>query len=195
MVFTKRERIVFVLAGAALAVVLLVSYVLVPLWDARNEAKARKAKLADEVSTANLLLQTSLQMEAKWREMVINGMKNQREEADFQVLSAVDGWSKAEVMKLSAMIRQDRSASDSALPERYFHAAGEGNMKAVAGFIWRLETAKFPLRIQSLQIGSAKPGVDSLTVQIDFSTLYAPGGGQMPPAGGVKTASAGGQDK
>lgn len=195
MVFNKRERIVFVLAGAALALVLLVSYVLVPLWDARNEAKARKAKLADEVSTANLLLQTSLQMEAKWREMVINGMKNQREEADFQVLSAVDGWSKAEVMKLSALIRQDRSASDSALPERYFHAAGEGNMKAVAGFIWRLETAKFPLRIQSLQIGSAKPGVDSLTVQIDFSTLYSPGGGQLPPAGGVKTASAGGQDK
>jgi hypothetical protein len=194
MVFTKRERIIFVLAGAALAVLLLVSYVLVPLWDARNEAKARKAKLADEVSAANLLLQTSRQMEAKWQEMVAKGMKDQREEADFQVLSAVDGWSKAAAMKLSAIIRQDRSTSDSALPERYFHAGGDGNMKAVAYFIWQLETAKFPLRIQSLQIGSSKPGVDSLTLQIDFSTLYAPGGSQTPPAGSVKTALAGGPD-
>ncbi len=195
MVFSKRERVVFVLTGAALAILLLDYYVLVPLWDARNYAKQRRTQLDKEMFNTTLLLQKSRQMSAKWQEMVASGMKNQREEADFQVLSAVDGWSKAAAMKVSAVIRQDRSTGDSQLPERYFHAAGGGNMKAVAGFIWRLETAKFPLRIQSLQINSAKPGIDNLTVQIDFSTLYAPGGSQTPPAGNVRTASAGGEKK
>jgi len=98
-------------------------------------------------------------------------------------------------MKVSSVVRQERSTSNTLLPEMCFHASGEGNLKAVAGFIWRLETAKFPLRIQSLQIGSQKPGADDLTVQVDFSTLYAPGGSQTPQAGSVRTASTGGEKK
>lgn len=183
------------LTGAAMAVLLLDYFVLVPLWDARNDARQRRDKLADEVFNATMLLQKSREMSGKWQEMVARGMKGQREEADYQVLSAVDGWSKAAVMKVSSVIRQDRSTSDALLPERYFHAAGEGSLKAVAGFIWRLETAEFPLRIQSFQISSQKPGADSLRVEVDFSTLYAPAGSQTPPTGSVRTASTGGEKK
>jgi len=195
MVFSKRERIVFVLTGAALAVLLLDYYVLEPLWDARNETKQRRAKLDDEMRNANLLLQKSREMSGKWREMVASGMKGQPQETESQILHAVDGWSKEVAMKVSSVVRQERSTGNTLLPEMCFHASGEGNLKAVAGFIWRLETAKFPLRIQSFQISSQKPGADDLTVQVDFSTLYAPGGSQTPQAGSVRTASTGGEKK
>ncbi len=197
MVFSKRERIVSVLAGAALAILLLDLYVLAPLWDARNEAKDRKAKLASEVFTADLLLDKSREMGKKWREMVAGGMKDQPQETESQILHAVDAWSKEAAMKVSSVVRQERSTGNTLLPEMCFHASGEGNLNAVAGFIWRLETAKFPLRIQSLQINSQKPGTTDLTVQVqvDFSTLYAPGPSQAQQAGNVRTASTGGQEK
>jgi hypothetical protein len=127
--------------------------------------------------------------------MVASGMKGQPQETESQILHAVDGWSKEAAMKVSSVVRQERSTGNTLLPEMCFHASGEGNLKAVAGFIWRLETAKFPLRIQSFQISSQKPGADDLTVQVDFSTLYAPGNSQTPPAGSVRTASTGGEKK
>jgi hypothetical protein len=195
MVFSKRERIVFVLAGAAVAILLLNYYILVPLWDARDEAKQRRAGLAGEVFNANLLLDKSREMSIKWQEMVASGMKGQPEETEIQVQRAVDIWSKEAAMKVSSVVRQERSTGNTLLPEMCFHASGEGNLQAVAGFIWRLETAKFPLRIQSFQISSQKPGADDLTVQVDFSTLYAPGNSQTPPAGSVRTASTGGEKK
>lgn len=96
-------------------------------------------------------------------------------------------------MRVSSVVRQERSTGNNLVPEMCFHAAGEGNMLAVAKFIWLMETAKFPLRIQSLEIKSPKPGIDALTVLVDFSTLYTPGPDQTPQAGNVRTASAGGK--
>jgi hypothetical protein len=196
MVFSKRERVVIALTAAALALLVLDRYVVEPFWDARNEAKLRRARLADEMFDANLLLQKSRLMSDKWQEMVASGMKGQREGTESQVLHAVDGWAKEAAIKLSSVVPQERlGATNPLLPEMCFHASGEGNLKAVTGFIWRLETAKFPLKIQSLQIGSQKPGADDLTVQVDFSTLYAPGDSQTPQAGSVQTASTGGEKK
>jgi hypothetical protein len=193
MVFSKRERIVFVLAGAAVAALLLDYYILTPLWDARNEAKDTRAVLAEKVLSANVLLSKSRHMSAKWQEMVAGGMKNQPDETEIQVQRAVDGWSKEAAMRVSSVVRQERSTGNNLVPEMCFHAAGEGNMLAVSKFIWLMETAKFPLRIQALEVKSPKPGIDALTVLVDFSTLYTPGPDQSPQAGNVRTASAGGK--
>jgi len=195
MAFSKRERVIFVAAGASLAAMLLYMYAFEPLWDARNATKQRRAALAKEVFNASFLLDKSREMGGKWAKMVASGMKGQPEETESQVLHAVDVWSKEAAMGQYSVVRQERSTGNTLLPEMSFHASGDGSLKAVAGFIWRLETAKFPLRIQSLQINSQKPGADDLMVQVDFSTLYAPGGHQTPPSGSVRTASIGGEKK
>ena len=47
-------------------------------------------------------------------------------------------------------------------------------MRAVARFLWEMESADLPLRIHDVQLGSRTEGRDDLSVQLHFSTLYAP---------------------
>jgi hypothetical protein len=197
MVFSKRERVVIALTSAALALLVLDHYVVEEFWTARTEAKRRRAVLADKEFSDKLLLQTGREMGGKWQEMLArDGMTSQPQQAESQLLHAVDGWAKDAKIKLSSVVPQERLGSGtSLLPEMCFHASGEGNMAAVSGFIWRLETAQFPLKIQKVVINSQKPGADSLRVEVDFSTIYAPGDSQTPPGDSVRTASTGGEKK
>ena len=57
-----------------------------------------------------------------------------------------------------------------------------GGMAAVAGFLWRVESAKLPLRIKDVQIGG-REGSDDLSLQMQVSTLYlAPPSTKAPAA-------------
>ena len=44
-------------------------------------------------------------------------------------------------------------------------------MRAVTGFLWRLENASFPVRVAELQIGTRKEGADDLSLQLRISAL------------------------
>jgi hypothetical protein len=45
-------------------------------------------------------------------------------------------------------------------------------MYAVSRFLWRVETAKVPIRVKEMQLGSRKEGADDLTLTLRLSTLY-----------------------
>ena len=53
-----------------------------------------------------------------------------------------------------------------------FNASGSCDMAAVSRFLYLLETARMPVKIESIQLGSRKSGQDDLTMQLRFSTIY-----------------------
>lgn len=196
MVFSKRERIVFILTAVAIAVLVLDQYALTPLLTARQSAKIHKAKLTGELEATDGLLHQRRVLGRKWQEMLAGGMKAQREETESQVMHAVRNFSQEAGLKLSSLLTpQVRSTDNTVLPEVCVHAGGTGSMRAVSGFIRRLETAKFPLKILSLQINSRKEGTNDLQVQVEFSTLYAPDDSRAPAKTGTVTAAMGGGKK
>jgi len=196
MVFSKRERVIFVLTATAVAVLVLDQYALTPLLTARQSAKMLKAKLTGELEATDSLLHQRRVFGRKWQEMLAGGMKARREETESQVMHAVRNFSQDTGMKITSLLTpQERSTANTALPEVCVHAAGTGPMRAVSGFIRHLETAKFPLKIFSLQISSRKEGTNNLQVQVEFSTLYAPDAGQTPAKTHAVTAAMGGRKK
>jgi len=196
MVFSKRERIIFILTAAAIVLLVLDQYALTPLLAARESAKILKVKLTGELeATAGLFRQRRV-LDRKWREMLAGGMKARREETESQVMHAVRDFSREAGLKLSSLLTpRGRSTGNTVLPEVRVHAAGTGTMRAVSGFIRRLETASFPLKMLSLQISSRKEGTDNLQVQVEFSTLYAPESSQAPAETAAVTAAMGGEKK
>jgi len=180
MTFSKREQIIFVALAAVLAVLVLDWWIVTPLLDRSAEVEARKAVLLSEMANAENLLQRRRVIGPRWRQMLAEGMKHDPAEAESQVLHALGKWADDAGLDLVSL-KPERSTKETLLPEIDIRAAGTGSMAAVSRFLWQLETARIPVKVKALQIGSRKEGQDDLSLQVQISTLYFPGGPQPAP--------------
>lgn len=179
MVFTKREKIVLGATIIALCVLVLDVYVLTPLMAQRSAVQADQARLLGKLTQARSLLKRRRLLGRKWRGMLTDGMKRDPAEAESQLLRALRRWSSEARVRLSSL-RPERSMEESPLPEITVHAAGTGSMAAASRLLWRIETAKIPVKVRMLQLGSRKDGTDDLSLHLRVSTLYSPPGPASP---------------
>lgn len=173
MVLSKRERLIILVAALVVAALVLDRYALTPLLDARQVLGAEKETLLADLERASALLARKRQMQPRWKDMLAGGLQADPTEAESQILHAVRNWSTECGLRL-ASVKPERLPEKTVLPEIAFQAVGTGTMSAVSRFLWRLETAKIPVRIQEFQVGARKEGTDDLTLQIRLSTVYLP---------------------
>lgn len=193
MILSKRERLIIVLAASALAAVVLYYYVATPLLDYRDALEVQKQKAQTEMDRATALLAHKRQIDPKWREMIAAGLKRDPTEAESQILHGVQDWSKETGLKLTSL-KPERMTEKKTLQEITFQAVGTGSMNAVSKFLWRIETAKAPLRVKELQLGARKEGTDDLTLSLRLSTLYMPVQRPAPSAADAPARAAGGKE-
>lgn len=178
MIISGRERLIILAAASVVAILLLDRYVITPLDEYRDALDVRKQRLLGDMDRAQALLEHKRKLAPKWREMIAGGLKGDPSEAESQVLHLVQDWSQEAGLKLTSL-KPDRLIEKRNLQEISFQAAGTGSMKAVSRFLWRLETAKAPIRVKEMQLGARKEGSDDLTLQLRLSTLYQ---AAQPPA-------------
>ena len=191
MILSKRERLVVAATLIAVAAFLLDRYALTPVLDALAALEARKQNMIGDVARAGDLLERQHQLGPKWREMNAAGLKRDPTEAESQMLHAVQNWSQEAGLRLTSL-KPERLPDKRSLQEISFQAAGTGTMNAVSRFLWRIETAKVPIRVKELQVGSRKEGADDLTLQLRFSTLYQAPQRPLPGDAGNPAEAAGG---
>lgn len=179
MVFTKREKIIIAATIAVLCVLVLDVYVLTPLLDERAAVKAQKQRLQGKFAQATALLKRRQVLGRKWHRMLADGMTRDPAEAESRLLRSLRDWCADARMELSSL-RPERSTEKSQLSEVIVHAAGTGSMAAVSRLLWRIETARIPVKVKMLQLGSRKDGTDDLSLHLRVSTLYAPTGPTTP---------------
>jgi len=193
MILSKRERLIIVVAAIVLAMLALDRYAVTPILDYQGAVETQKQKVLGELARARALLAHKRKIDPKWHEMLAAGLQRDPTEAESQILHAVEDWCKETGLKLTSM-KPERLTEKKSLREISFQAVGTGSMNAVARFLWRIETARVPVRLKELQLGSRKEGADDLTLQLHLSTLYLPA---LPPASSGADApaqSAGGNE-
>lgn len=173
MTFTKRERIIIFVAIAAVSLLVLDVYALAPLLARRDAARDEKDRLVTEKGKVDILIARGDRLDKSWEGMLADGMKPTAAEAESQLLRALRDWSAEEGVKLSSL-RPERSQEDTELIEITVHAAGTGSMRSASRLLWRIETAKIPVKIKMLQLGSRKDGTDDLSLHLKVSTLHLP---------------------
>ena len=172
MAFSNREKIIIAATVAALCFLVL-SYGLGRLLNERAAVKDNEALLVAKLAKAGVLFERRRMLEPRWRQMLAGGLRSDPAEAESQLLRALRDWSVEVGVKLSSL-RPDRSGEKSKLPEIIVHAAGSGSMSSVSRLLWRIETARIPVKIRMLQLGSRKDGTDDLSLHLRVSTLYCP---------------------
>ncbi|HUS90905.1 MAG TPA: GspMb/PilO family protein [Phycisphaerae bacterium] len=192
MAFTQREKLILSAAIAAFGLLVLDYYVLGPLLEQRAAVGAERAKLDGEFAQARSLLERRRLLGRKWQQMLADGLQRDPAEAEGQMLRRLRDWSAEAGVRLSSL-RPERSTEKTRLPEVTIHAAATGPLASVVRLLNRIETARVPVRIRMLQLGSRKDGTDDLSLHLRVSTLYEPdqrgatGAAQdRPPAGGAQ---------
>jgi Tfp pilus assembly protein PilO len=178
MILSKRERFIIAATLIVVAAAVLYLYVLTPLNDSRKALEGRKEGLLNDLEQARTLLARKREIEPKWKQMTATGLKRDPTEAESLILHAVQDWAREAGLKL-ASLKPERLLEKKSLQEIAFKATGTGSMNAVTKFLWQLETAKVPVRVKELQLGTRKEGTDDLTLQLRLSTLYQ---AVQPPA-------------
>jgi len=175
MVLSKRER--YIVIGVAVVGVALVvnQFAVEPLLAAIRQAEGQKLRLTAELASANKTLDDRVKWEPKWREWVRTGIKDKPEDAEGQAYNAIRNWA-GECGVGWGLLRSDRLADKTQLPQIAFQFTGTGTMDSITRFLLRIQNATIPLRITELQLTSRKEGVDDLTITLRMSTVYLPGG-------------------
>jgi hypothetical protein len=179
MVFTQREKLIIAATIAVLCLLVLDVYVLTPVLDKRAAVEAERKQLLAKFSRAKVLLNRGRLLGRKGRDMFSDGMARDPGAAESGLLRSLRDWSADVGVSLSSL-RPERSAQETKLPEVIVHAAGRGSMASVSRLLWRIETARIPVRVKMLQLGSRRDGADDLSLHLKVSTLYSPTGAVLP---------------
>jgi len=179
MVLSKRERWIFILAGAGLALLAADRLVIEPLRRQGNAALADRNKKLAELQRIQRVQDDARQARPKWAGMIQNGLKADPDNAEALVQHAMLAWTR-EAGVSQTLLKPDRLTAKSRLPAIEFQFTGTGSMAGLGLLLHRIQTATIPIRVTDLQITSRKEGSDELSVQMKLSTLYAP-----PRAGAV----------
>ena len=189
MFLSKRERYIVAVTVIAVTVLLLDRYVLTPILNRQAQLDVERTRLAADLARAGSLFVRKKRLGPRWQGMLSAGLETTSADAESRVLHAVRDWSQASGLVLSS-VKPEGSGEAHGLQSIVFRAAGAGPMRAVAGFLWRLQTAGLPLKITELQIGVRKAGADDLTLQLRISALClakgAKPGADRPPQPAVK---------
>jgi hypothetical protein len=191
MTMARTQRTRYLLVGTLIALGVLVAdqLVLTPLLAKRAAAKAKLQDLQARHGRAMELLTSGQQMDARWRELLRTGMKQDPDAAESQVMHALYDWKDETGVALSLM-KPDRLADKTRLPEIVFHATGTGRMAGVARLLWLVQASGIPVKVIEAQISARKEGADDLSFQLRLSTVYAPGRAEPPRPASAASASA-----
>ena len=191
MVLSKRERYIAIGTAAAMALLLLDTFALTPLFKAVRDTSDQRITLSAQLQDAQALIAKRAKLAPKWAKMTQTGMKSDPAEAESQVLPAIQGWAEESGMR-NMQNKPDRMTEKSPLPEINFQVNGTGSLRSAAQLMWRVQSAVFPIKIKNMQINARKEGTDDLTFQFRMSTVYAPPGA-VPTSAASSLPSAGGQ--
>ena len=187
MVLSKRERYIVAATLIVLAILALDRFVLTPAQARKAAMEAQTQQALTEIERARVLFARRKKLAPTWRGLLDAGLKSGPAEAESRVLHAVRDWSQEARLSLSSL-RPERMADKGELREISFRASGTGPMSAVAGFLWRLENASFPIRVTELQLGTRKEGADDLSLQLRISALCQAPGTETPTHAGAGPA-------
>ena len=188
MVLTKREKYIAI-GVAGLVLVLGLNWGVVAYGERRDEIKKQTDAAKAQLGQADYLFQRQQKMQKVWADMQKSGaLKTDRTEAGNQLLNALRDW--AQQSKVSEWtLKPERETQDGRFTQLTYHVTGNGPQRAMAEFLWRIETAPIPMRISEFTLTPKKEGEDAVQLQLSVSTLCLPPENEKDAAGGARSGA------
>src|SRR3982751_312079 len=170
MALSSRERVIVMVTGLAAVVFAGDRYVLTPYINARKTVGNERMALVDKLNSAQHLFAKQRRMEKEWKQMVSGGVTSDPAEAERNLLVVRDWAQEAGLTNLSTTPRREPRNDRTQIVR--LDASAVGNLASVSKLLWRIESARLPLKVDDLDLRSRTDGADDLAVSFKVSTIW-----------------------
>ena len=187
MALSSRERLIVAVTGLAAVVFVGDRYVVTPYTDARQAVGKDRDLLVAKLNDATRLFSRQRRLEREWKQMLAEGLASNAAEAERQLLVVRDWAQEAGLTNLSTTPRREPRNDQTQIVR--LDASANGSLASVAKLLWRVETARVPLKVDELDLRSRSDGTDDLAVSFKVSTIWVMPGeptGKGPAGGGQR---------
>jgi type II secretory pathway component PulM len=184
VVLSQRERVIAIGFGAVAVLAVLYWVLLSPMLD-WSDTITKDTEAARDVQSKDAKLSHKLvQLNKIYDDMKKNGLKPDVAEAQSQLSHAVNEWAAQSGVNVSSTHSDTPTLVDqrSGFMQVNFQFTCTGTTSGVAKLLYQIESAKIPIRVDNLRIGSKKDGADDLEIQLNLSTLTMPSTPNRPVA-------------
>ncbi len=180
MVLSKREKYIGIGTVAAVAFLGINSLIIAPYYARSAELKVELNKAKETLAENQDLFRAQKKREPEWSAMLNNGLRADDSTAQGRTQTMLQTWARTAGIQLDAL-SSERAPSQKGPFEAVnfnldFNTNGADSMRQIARFLWSVESATIPIRLNSIRIQSVKEGTDQLNVKLVVSALYMPTG-------------------
>ena len=170
MALNKRESMLAWGVGSIVLIFLADVMIIEPYFAQRRKLEELRNSDASESDAVFQLHRDETRLKAKWADRRTDGLAGDPKDAERQVLGALKDWA-GETGVVIASVKPEYIDSKKELREINVQVSASGQNESMIKFLFKLQTARFPVRVTEMQIGSRNDSED-LALQLRISTLY-----------------------
>ena len=171
MAMSKRERMIAVGTGAAIALFAGDRYVVTPYFAARDAVASERKAVADRLDDADRTFKRQRRLNREWESMVSGGLKSDAGDAEQQLYEAVRDFAREAGVTVLTSDPQRVTRADRTQVVR-LRVTGSGTTASFSKLLWRIETSALPLKVDEFTLTSRSQGNDDLAVSMAVSTIW-----------------------
>lgn len=180
---SRREKLIAIAALGVVALFGLDRWLITPMLDRRDALLAEEMRLITEAQHANRLLSEKRRAMRRWEDLTREHLLADASQAESAILHAVRDWSRQAGLSLTS-VQPDRTGGGEGEYVIALAASANGDMQAVARFLFQLEQADLPVRVERMRLSAAGEG-GRLNLDVRLSTIYQPPATTKPTEGGA----------
>jgi hypothetical protein len=178
VVLSKREKYIGIGTIATVAFLAIYSLIIGPYYERSAELAQQLKKAKDTLAENQLLFRVQKQREPEWNAMLNSGLRADDSTARSRTQTMLQNWARTASINLES-INSEAAPSQKGPFEAVnfnldFNTEGADSMRQIARFLWSIESATMPIRLNSIRIQSTREGTAQLNVKLVVSALYMP---------------------
>ena len=171
MILSKRERYIAILTISVVAILALDWFIVSPLFARSREVGDLIDKASQEIVKEQKDIKNAKAARKKWTDVSGNTIKRDASEVESQVYSAVQEWGRD--ARISLAFRNERTEKEKGFTKITYVLTGNGSMEQISRFLFQVQTARIPVRIVDLQVGTrGREGVDDLALTVKIASIF-----------------------
>ena len=150
----KRQRLLFIVAGAGLLLLVLDRIVFTPLTNVWRERALEITQLETKVATGNGLLERADQLKRVWTDMADRTLPKDPSQSENDLITAFDRCGRASGIELGSIKPQWKRGTTDRYSVLECRVDGTGTFATLARFIFEVEKLPMALRLESVELTS-----------------------------------------
>jgi hypothetical protein len=172
----QRQRLLLILAGAAIALLVLDRLVVMPLTTSWRARSAEIAQLRKNVVAGRSVIERAARTQGLWQEMQAQALPKDPAQAEQELISAFDRWGRASNIELGSIRPQwKKGGNERTSTERYSllecRVDATGSLATLTRFLHEVERSPMALRIESIELSARDNTGQKLTLALLVSGL------------------------